>query len=100
MVLHCMNPKPSLYYDMQSSMHWLVLYGVALYESKALQSSMHCMVLQSCMVLHCMNPKPSLYMQSSMHWLVLYGVALYESKTFTIHVEFYALASPVWCCIV
>ena len=35
MVLHCMNPKPSLY--MQSSMHWLVLYGFAraLYESKA-----------------------------------------------------------------
>ena len=30
-----MNPKPSLY--MQSSMHWLVLYGFAraLYESKA-----------------------------------------------------------------
>ena len=39
---------------MQSSMHWLVLYGVAG---------------------HCMNPKPSLYMQSSMHWLVMYDIA-------------------------
>ena len=50
------------------------------------------------MVLHCMRPKPSEFYALA---IVLYGFAraLYESKTFTIHAEFYALASRVWCCM-
>ena len=74
----CISPKPSLYCHAEFYIHWLVLYGVAVLYGIA----------------------------------VLYGVALYESKTcmhgfaralcvsktFTIHAEFYALASPVWFC--
>ena len=39
-----MNPKPSLYMQSSTYMHWLVLVLLG----------------------HCMSPKPSLYMQGSM----------------------------------
>ena len=63
----CMSPKPSLYSHAEFYIHWLVLYGVAGHcmspkLSLYMQSSMHWLVLYGG---HCMNPKPSLYMQSS-----------------------------------
>ena len=57
-----MNPKPPL--KMQSSMHWLVLYGVArtLYESKAftVHAGFHGLG-------HCMSPIKASVLHAEFH---------------------------------